>query len=155
VTYPFGQPANTRVQRTRPSASRHRAPLTRHTLGGVRDRRRRWIPASLLAIVVVACAASEPITAVTSHAGDLRLLKHLTQGEVAQFQVQWDAKREVDGSFNHGGEDLVVLDITRGGRSERWHYRTSGYLQVLAMNSTPVYKVQDVVAFNRLVGAAS
>jgi hypothetical protein len=95
-----------------------------------------------------------PITRVSVRDAEFEVVKVLTPAELAAFRRHWENKKEVKVSFSKLGGENFPLDIQRLYSSQRWVYKTTGYVRVLSKKVKPVYKLQDPKAFNRLIGAA-
>ena len=108
---------------------------------------------ALLAASLVACAGGGAITGVTVRDDRLDVVKQLAPPELARFEQQWRARREVDASVEEVGGRRFVLDVGQEKRSSRWLYRTTGFAQVLSVKKTAVYKLAKPEAFNEIIGA--
>ena len=104
-------------------------------------------------IALVSACVHGPITAVAIRDSDFKVIKKLSATELAQFELQWNEKARVDASLKEVGGMHLKLDILREDEGDRWLYQTTGYVQVLSVWKTPVYKVPDPTVFNELIGA--
>jgi hypothetical protein len=107
----------------------------------------------VITVLVGGCASATRFTNVSVRDTEFREVKVLTAGELAEFRQQWKNKQEVKASLSEVGGQHFKLDIARQGTGDRWLYQTTGYVQLLSMQATPVYKLQDPQAFNRLIGS--
>lgn len=111
--------------------------------------------------VALACTLSagctsipEPIESVTVRGADFEVMKVLNAEEVAEFQRQWQGKVIVDTRFDLSVGRHFKLDVRHRESVTRLLYMTTGHVTVLATTRSPVYRVGEVRAFNRLLGAA-
>ncbi len=96
-----------------------------------------------------------PITGVSVRDAHFQVVKVLAPTEITAFRQHWQGKQKVEASLSEIGGQHFKIDIRHQGsqRGGRWLYRTTGYVWLLDKFATPVYKVQDPKAFNRLIGA--
>jgi hypothetical protein len=109
--------------------------------------------ALLVAALVGGCASPDPITEVSVRDAQFQIVKVLTPAELSEFRRQWENKQEVTATLSNVGGEHFNIDIDRRGAGDRWLYQTTGHVQLLDPWRTPVYKLQDPEAFNRLIGA--
>lgn len=81
------------------------------------------------------------------------VVKELDPAELSVFQQQWSEKVITNPTLSEVGGLHFKLDIGCGDTSERWLYQTSGHIQKLSKQDSPVYKLPNPEAFNRLIGA--
>ena len=99
------------------------------------------------------CASPAPITGVSVRDAEFQVVKVLGPAELSEFRRHWENKQEVEAALSNVGGQHFKIDVDRRGAGDRWLYQTTGYVQVLDPWKTPVYKLQDPEAFNRLIGA--
>jgi hypothetical protein len=116
----------------------------------------------LATLLISGCSTSRrPITAVQVRDSDFELVKELDSTELAAFERHWNTRRKLF----HGSRAMAQdpyghykLDIRRGDRAsgDRWLYYISGEVTLLTvMAGMADYQIQDVRAFNKLIGAVS
>ena len=111
----------------------------------------------LFGCISAACAAVPPIKGVVVRdASDV--IETLGPEELRDFERQWNAKETTDPDPNTprstlGGE-LFTLDIDTEKSGHRWHYYTTGYVQLLAIKGNiAIYELAEPESFNKLIGA--
>jgi len=107
----------------------------------------------LVATLVSGCASPVPITGVSVRDDEFQVVKVLAPAELAEFQRQWEEMVTVEVALPDAGGRHFKLDIDHRIAGGRWLYQTTGYVQLLSKAETPVYKVPNPVAFNRLIRA--
>jgi hypothetical protein len=112
----------------------------------------------VVTVLVTACALprapSGPVTSVSLRTSASARLQRLSTAQVASFNELWAARTEVPVAFADTQGTAIKLSIGYSGRGTIWLYKSSGYATVLTMGRTPVYKLADVEAFNKLIAAA-
>jgi len=103
--------------------------------------------------LVVGCHSPVSIAGVSIRDDQFQVVVNLTPAELSQFQQQWEDKKVVEVTLSDVGGRHFKLDIDYRRTRDRWLYQTTGYVQVLSKAKTPVYKVPNPKAFNRLIGA--
>jgi hypothetical protein len=98
-------------------------------------------------------ALTARIARVSVRDDQFEVVKVLTPAERAEFQRYWDQKQEVKAALADVGGAHFALDIKCEESGGRWLYKTTGYVQFLSKKVTPVYKLRDPEAFNKLIGA--
>jgi hypothetical protein len=99
------------------------------------------------------CASLVQVKCVSIRDDKFEVVKELAPADLSEFQRQWSEKAIAKVSLSDVGGMHFKLDVGRGGSGERWLYQTTGYVQVLSKQESPVYKLPDPEAFNRLIGA--
>jgi hypothetical protein len=112
-----------------------------------------------IALLLPACSITRPpITAVTVRDSKFELVKVLTPAEIAEFDRHWRAKKKLSASAPSNTRSFYgdyKLDISRGGRGDRWLYHATGKLTLLTvMAGMADYQIEDVRSFNKLIGAS-
>jgi hypothetical protein len=108
----------------------------------------------LAAALVGGCSSPDPITNVSVRDARFEVVKVLTTAELSEFQRQWGNKEDIEATLSNVGGQLFLIDIDRKRPGDRWLYQTTGYVQMLNKGpKTPVYKLRDPDAFNKLIGA--
>jgi hypothetical protein len=111
----------------------------------------------IVAAVMGSLTLTEPITRVSvtklSGSEEPKVIKVLAPAERADFQRHWDNKQTVKSAFADVGGENYFLDIKCEDSGGRWLYKTTGYVQFITKNVTPVYKLGDPESFNKLIGA--
>lgn len=113
----------------------------------------QWLPSFALVLLAGCASTPKPVSAITVRDSNFDVVQVLDTGEIAEFQRLWQTKSLVDAPFDESKGRHFKLDLRRGTPQERWLYMTTGHVRLLAMVHTPVYKVSEVQAFNRLIGA--
>ena len=108
---------------------------------------------ALVGLPFIGCISNSPTTAVTVRNKEFEIVKSLSADEVVEFERLWQDKSEVSVPLNDAGGTHFKLDLTYGDDSDRWLYQTSGFVQMLSIDKSPVYQLRVPEAFNRLIGA--
>jgi hypothetical protein len=109
-------------------------------------------------VLLAACASERPLDAPVTHVSvrslDSSAWRPLTDEQVATFNELWSARTETPISFMRVEGAILKLSIGTPGRGAIWYYKSSGYATRLTMGVTPVYKLSNVDALNKLLGIA-
>ncbi len=79
------------------------------------------------------------------------VVKELDSAELARFARLWASKSEI--SIVAGPSQYYKLDVSGGDAPGRWLYDTNGRATRSSPESQPIFQLQDVEAFNELIGA--
>jgi hypothetical protein len=104
-------------------------------------------------IALSACTTSEPVTAVTVRDANFAVVKELSVPEVESFTQLWGNKVKVAETFTLSEKHHYKLDIGGGADPGRWLYNPNGQTSELDPMVQPVFRLQNIEAFNKLIGA--
>jgi hypothetical protein len=107
----------------------------------------------LMAVVLIGGCTSSAPTRVSVRDAHFDLVKELPPSELSEFQRQWENKQVVETPPSDLGGEHYKVDVGHRGGGGRWLYYTTGHVQSLSHHVTPVYKLSDPEAFNKLIGA--
>jgi hypothetical protein len=104
----------------------------------------------LVVFLFLSCHHVESLTKVSviDHDGHEKVLS--TTEDLSRFEQMWFSKAEQTPPTNLKWS--YKLDVTAGSKGDRWLYDTAGWVRVLSMRQTPVYRISSVEEFNKLLG---
>ncbi len=107
---------------------------------------------ALLTLLLPNSVFAQEISQVSVLDANFQPVKTLTSADdLAAFEQLWSSKK-VQGSQLKTEFPYKLIIQQRGRRGGRWLYDPTGFVQILAMNRTPVYALSDREAFNQLLG---
>ncbi|HEY1266368.1 MAG TPA: hypothetical protein VGH16_03865 [Candidatus Binatia bacterium] len=104
----------------------------------------------LVVFLFLSCHNVESLTKVSVINPDGREKTLLMGEELSRFERLWSAKTEKTPPSNL--KWVYKLDVTAQSKEDRWLYDAAGWVQILSMKRTPVYKISSVEDFNQLLG---
>ncbi len=115
---------------------------------------------SLTALIIsTSCFAKESmISKITVLNNDFKEVKLIEDpNELFEFTKQWNSKVDLkDGTVPFGVSAKTKhykIDVVAEGRSTRWLYLPIGRVHILTKGPASTYKIEDIEAFNKLIGA--
>ena len=103
-----------------------------------------------MAVLFSSCAQAQPVTKVSVFDADGSGKVLTTKDELSHFERLWLTKTEQTPPAKL--KWLYKIDVTAQSKGDRWLYDTAGWVRVLSMRQTPVYKISAVEEFNKLLG---
>jgi hypothetical protein len=81
---------------------------------------------------------------------NFNVIQTIYQPEVInEIKTIWMAKKKVEPQKRP--DFIYMIDILSEGRSTRWLYDPSGYATVLTKVKVPIYKIEEVNKFNKII----